>query len=71
MYNCNSCDYLNKRVKDYAEHTNHYNYGCSYENRKHTVGWIAKDCELKLQGCSNWKERRTAEQDQISMFDLI
>lgn len=68
---CYSCDYLNKQVKEHAEHTNHYIYGCSNGKRNRIVGWIAKDNELKLQGCSNWKERRTTEQDQISIFDMI
>lgn len=56
MYSYTDCNNLDKTRKKTSE-TGHINYGCNAKGGNFTCGWVAKDSELNLQGCSLWKEK--------------
>lgn len=67
MYDCHSCDYLDKsRVEDLKDGMN-MRYGCNSKSDGFICGWIrpGNDNELKHMGCSDYKEK---EQLQVSLF---
>lgn len=67
VFRCESCENLNLSKKEWNETHYCYRYGCKARPDGFLPFWLLKDAELKNGGCSDFKEKKKAE--QLSLFD--
>lgn len=62
MNNCGECKYLDKQHKKWNDTHYCYTYGCLKYAGQNIVGWVQKDSELSLIGCSRYEEDKPITQ---------